>query len=174
MTSYAAFLRAINLGPTNKVSMPRLRALAEELGYGEVRTYINSGNLLFTATGTDLELTEALERAITVEFGLRIDVAVRTTDRLRALLRQNPFPDGDPSQVTVAFLTRPPAAEAEQRVAALATAEEPFVFIGSEVWVNYRQGQGTSKLSLQFAKAVGVSSTVRTVRTVSKVVDLFG
>lgn len=174
MTSYAAFLRAINLGPTNKVSMPRLRALAEELGYGEVRTYINSGNLLFTATGTDLELTEALERAITVEFGLRIDVAVRTTDRLRALLRQNPFPDGDPSQVTVAFLTGPPAAEAEQRVAALATTQESFVFSGSEVWVNYRQGLGTSKLALQFTKAVGVSATVRNLRTVAKVVDLFG
>ena len=173
MTRYVAFLRGVNLGPTNKVAMPRLRAMAEELGYREVRSYINSGNLLFRATGTDLELTEALEQAITAEFGLRIDVAVRTEAQLRTLLEQNPFPDGDPSRVTVAFLTRRPPPEAEQRVAALAGGQEPFVFAGLEVWVNYRQGQGNSKLAAQFAKAVGVSSTVRNLRTVTKVVELF-
>ena len=173
MTRYAAFLRAVNLGSTNKVAMPRLRAMAELLGYTGVRTYINSGNLLFSASGTDLEVTEALEQAISDEFDLRIDVAVRTEAQLRALLERNPFPDGEPSQVTVAFLTRPPPPEAEQRVAALAGDRDSFVFAGLEVWVNYTEGQGTSKLAAQFTKAVGVSSTVRTVRTVSKVVELF-
>lgn len=173
MTRYAAFLRAVNLGSTNKVAMPRLRAMAEGLGYTRVRTYINSGNLLFTASGTDLGVTQALEQAISDEFDLRIDVAVRTEAHLRALLERNPFPDGEPSQVTVAFLTRPPPTEAEQRVAALAGDRDAFVFSGLEVWVNYTQGQGTSKLAAQFTTAVGVSSTVRTVRTVTKVVELF-
>ena len=154
--------------------MPALRALAEGLGYAEVRTYINSGNLLFSAAGTDQEVALALEQAITDAFGLRIDVAVRTEDELRTLLANNPFPDGNPSQVTVAFLTRPPPPEAHQRVAALAVEDEPLVFSGREVWVNYRSGQGTSKLAAQFNRAVGVSSTVRTLRTVTKVADLFG
>jgi uncharacterized protein (DUF1697 family) len=174
VTRYAAFLRGINLGPTNKVSMPRLRAMAEAQGYTGVRTYINSGNLLFTAAGTDLELTEALQQAITGEFGLRIDVAVRTEAQLRTVVERNPFPDGDPSRVTVAFLTRTPPEDAQQRVAALATDSEPFVFAGLEVWVNYVEGQGTSKLAAQFSKAVGVSSTVRNLRTVTKVIELFG
>jgi uncharacterized protein (DUF1697 family) len=173
VTRYAAFLRAVNLGSVNKVAMPRLRAMAEGLGYAEVRTYINSGNLLFRASGTELELTTALEQAITDEFDLRIDVAVRTEAHLRALLDRNPFPDGEPSQVTVAFLTRPPSPEAEQQVARLAGDRDSFLFSGLEVWVNYTQGQGTSKLAAQFSKAVGVSSTVRTVRTVTKVVELF-
>ncbi|MET0692920.1 MAG: DUF1697 domain-containing protein [Propionibacteriaceae bacterium] len=173
MTRYAAFLRGVNLGPTNKVPMPRLRAMAEGLGYGEVRTYINSGNLLFTATGTDLELTEVLQQAIVEEFGLRVDVAVRTESQLRRLLTENPFPDGDPSRVTVAFLTGPPPADAAERLAALAKDEEPLVIRGLEVWVNYSQGLGTSKMAAQFSKAVGVSSTVRNVRTVSKVVAMF-
>lgn len=172
MTRYAAFLRAVNLGSTNKVAMPRLRSMAEALGYTGVRTYINSGNLLFSAAGTADELTQALEQAIRDEFDLRIDVAVRTEAQLRALLESNPFPDGEPSQVTVAFLTRPPPPEAEQRVGALAGDQEQVVFSGLEVWVNYTQGQGTSKLAAQFNKAVGVSSTVRTVRTVTKVVEL--
>lgn len=170
---YAAFLRGINLGPTNKIAMPRLRALAEGLGWSEVSTYINSGNLLFTADGTELDLVEMLERAITAEFGLRIDVAVRSEDHLRTLLAQNPWLDGNPSQVTVAFLTQPPPPEAAQRIAALAREQEPFVFSGSDVWVNYSQGLGTSKLAVQFSKAVGVSSTVRNIRTVTKVVGLF-
>jgi uncharacterized protein (DUF1697 family) len=174
MPSYAAFLRGINLGPTNKIAMPRLRALAEGLGWSEVRTYINSGNLLFTADGADRELARALERAIADELSLKIDVTVRTEDQLRTLLAQNPYHEGDPSRVTVAFLTGPPPAGAEQRVAALATDHEPFVFAGSEVWVHYGQGLGTSKLAVQFSKALGVSATVRNVRTVTKVVDLFG
>ncbi len=174
MTPSAAFLRPVNRGSTNKVAMPRLRAMAEALGYTEVRTYINSGNLLFSASGTDEELTRALEQGIAEEFDLRIDVAVRTEAQLRALLECNPWPDGEPSQVTVAFLTRPPPPEAEQRVAALAGDRDSFVFSGLEVWVNYTQGQGTSKLAAQFTKAVGVPSTVRTVRTVTKVVELFG
>jgi uncharacterized protein (DUF1697 family) len=174
VTRCAAFLRGINLGPTNKIAMPRLRALAEGLGWSEVLTYINSGNLVFTADGTDLELAEALEQAIAAELGLRIDVTVRTEDQLRTLLAHNPFPEGDPSRVTVAFLTGPPPAEAEQRVAALAADYEEFVFSGSEVWVHYAGGLGTSKLALQFSKAVGVSATVRNVRTVTKVVALLG
>jgi uncharacterized protein (DUF1697 family) len=174
VTRYAAFLRAINLGSTNKIAMPALRALAEGLGYSEVRTFINSGNLLFSAAGTDQAVAVALEQAITDAFGLRIDVAVRTEDELRTLLADNPFPDGDPSQVTVAFLTRTPPPEAQERVAALADDDEPFVFSGREVWVHYRGGQGTSKLAAQFNRAVGVSSTVRTLRTVTKVVDLLG
>ena len=174
MTRYAAFLRGINLGPVNKVAMPRLRAVAEGLGFTDVRTYINSGNLLFSTDRTAPEVTEALQQAILEEFGLRVDVAVRTEGQLRDLLAGNPFPDGDPSRVTVAFLVGQPVADAAERVAALGGPSAPFVFSGSDVWVHYLHGQADSKLAAQFSKAVGVSATVRTVRTVAKVVELFG
>jgi uncharacterized protein (DUF1697 family) len=99
---------------------------------------------------------------------------VRTEDELRTLLADNPFPDGNPSQVTVAFLTGPAPPGVQERIAALAGDGEPFMLSDREVWVNYTGGQGTSKLAAQFNRAVGVSSTVRTLRTVTKVVDLFG
>lgn len=170
MNRYAAFLRGVNLGSANKVAMPALRAMAEGLGYAEVRTYINSGNLLFTTTGDDVGLSEAIGQAIQQTFGRRIDVAVRSADELREILSGNPYPDGDPSQVTVAFLSGEPPPGAERRVAAI--AEEPFIIAGSEVWVHYTHGQAGSKLAAQFSRVIGVSATVRNVRTVAKVVDL--
>jgi uncharacterized protein (DUF1697 family) len=171
---YAAFLRGINVGRGNRVAMAELRALAERLGYTEVRSHINSGNLVLTAAASERELTEALQQGITDAFGIRVDVAVRTADRLREVLAGNPFPDGDPSRVTVAFLTRTAPAGVEDRLAALAGPAEPFVVSGLEIWVQYDEGQASSRLAAQWHKAVGVSSTVRNVRTVGKVVDLLG
>ena len=172
MTSYAAFLRGINLGPTNKIAMPRLRQIAESLGYGEVKTHINSGNLLFASDKPAETVEKEVRDAIREELGLSIDVAVRTQDELGQVLAANPYPDGDPSRVTVAFLTGPPASDAKERVAALARDHEPFAFGEREVYVNYTEGQANSKLAEQFSKVVGVSSTVRNLNTVTKVLAM--
>ena len=86
MTAYAAFLRGINLGPSNKVAMPALRTLAEGLGYGDVGTYINSGNLVFTSRKRPGTLITELQNALATELGLKIDVAVRTRARLESIL----------------------------------------------------------------------------------------
>lgn len=173
VTSYAAFLRGINLGPTNKVPMPKLRETAERLGYTHVRTYINSGNLLFGSDKRPATLERELAEAIRKDFGLSIDVVVRTKAQLEQILAANPYPDGDPSQVTVAFLVKEPRGDAAERLAAFAQPHEPFTIAGRDVYVHYGQGLGTSKLAEQFSKIIGVSSTVRNVRTVGKVVELF-
>lgn len=170
MTSYAALLRGVNLGGSNKVAMPTLRALAEKLGYGEVRTYINSGNLTFTSRKRPTTLVTELQAALATELGLRIDVAVRTRVQLTDVLAANPYPDGDPSRVTVAFLTAGVAEDSETRVAALQKTEE-VTFAADEVYVHYPDGIGTSKLAVQLSKALGVSCTVRNVRTVAAVLE---
>ena len=172
MPRYVAFLRGINLGSTNKVSMPRLREVAEGLGYTDVVTYINSGNLILTATDPAATIEERLHRAIADELGPEVDVAVRTPARLATIVAENPFPDGDPTYVTVAFLTRAAPALAKRRVAEVATESEAYVFSGQEVYVHYPQGQGRSKLAARFSDLVGVSATVRNLRTVTKVLDL--
>jgi uncharacterized protein (DUF1697 family) len=166
---YVAFLRGINLGPTNKISMPELRKLAEDLGYTDVTTYINSGNLIFVSTTKAADLEREISAAIDKRFGSRIDVAVRTPAQLKRIVDHNPFPDGSPSQVTVAFLTKPAPAEAKEKVAAIATDAEPFTFAGSEVYVHYTNGMGRSKLAEKFSSIIGVSSTVRNLNTVAKV-----
>jgi uncharacterized protein (DUF1697 family) len=172
MTTYAAFLRGINLGSTNKISMPELRDMAEELGYEDVATYINSGNLILRTSKQAAAVERELAKAIAARFGYRVDVAVRTLAQLEKIIAENPYPDGNPSQVTVAFLTKAAPAQAKEKVAAIAADHEPFHFAGKNVYVNYGQGLGRSKLAERFSSIVGVSSTVRTLRTVEKVVGL--
>jgi uncharacterized protein (DUF1697 family) len=89
-------------------------------------------------------------------------------------LTENPYPDANPSQVTVAFLTKAPPDDAKDKVAAIAEDYEPFTFAGQQVYVNYSQGMGRSKLAEKFSAIIGVSSTVRNIRTVEKVVALSG
>ena len=172
MPRYVAFLRGINLGSTNKISMPRLREITEGLGYTDVVTYINSGNLILTGTDPAATIEQRLAKAIADELGLKIDVAVRTPARLATIVAENPFSDGDPTYVTVAFLTKAAPAEAKRKLAEVATEKEPYVFSGQEVYVHYTEGQGRSKLSGRFADIIGVSATVRNLRTVTKVLDL--
>ena len=172
MTTYVALLRGINVGTAKRVPMPELRKLASELGYRDVRTHINSGNLILTSDEPAEAVRRRLEEGIEQTFGLHADVVVRTAGELAAVLAANPFPDGDPSRVTVAFLAGPPADAAEAGVAALATEDEPFLFAGQEVYVHYGHGQADSVLAAKFAGLLGVSATVRNLRTVTKLVDL--
>jgi uncharacterized protein (DUF1697 family) len=174
VATYLAFLRGVNLGPTNKISMPELRAMAEDLGYTDVATYINSGNLIISSPKTAAAVEREIAKAIKDSFERPIDVAVRTPAQLKKILAENPYPDGNPSQVTVAFLTKTPAADAKEKVAAVAKDYEPFTFSGQQVYVNYSKGIGRSKLAEKFSDIIGVSSTVRNIRTVEKVLALCG
>ena len=146
--------------------------MAEDIGYEGVATYINSGNLILRSSKQAATVEREMARAITDRFGHRVDVAVRTLAQLEKVLAENPFPDGSPSQVTVAFLTKAAPAQAKQKLAAIAADYERFHFAGKNVYVHYAQGLGRSKLAEKFSSIVGVSSTVRTIRTVEKVIGL--
>ncbi|HVI35721.1 MAG TPA: DUF1697 domain-containing protein [Gaiellales bacterium] len=172
MTIYVALLRGINVGTAKRVAMPALRELASALGYGNVRSHINSGNLILTTDEPAEEVRRALEQGIEQRFGLHADVVVRTADRLAEVLRDNPYPDGDPSRVTIAFLAGPAPDGVQGRLAALAADDEPFVVRPLEVYVEYGHGQATSALAPKFAAVLGVSATVRNLRTVTALVDL--
>lgn len=174
MTRYVALLRGINVGTAKRVAMATLRTTAADLGYTEVATHLNSGNLLLTTDEDAAAVCRRLEEAIEQTFGLRSDVVVRTAAQLSDALAANPFPDGDPSRVTIAFLAEPAAAGTAERLAALASEDEPFVISDHEVYVHYGHGQGDSRLAAKFAGTVGVSATVRNLRTVTKLVELAG
>ena len=97
---------------------------------------------------------------------------MRTPAQLKKLLADNPYPDGNPSQVTIAFLTKAAPATGKDKVAAIATDAEPFTFAGQDVYVHYSNGLGNSKLAEKFSAIIGVSSTVRNINTVTKIVAL--
>jgi uncharacterized protein (DUF1697 family) len=172
MTTYAAFLRGINVGGAKKVPMADLRALAQDLGFSGVATYINSGNLIFASPKKPTTLEKELAAATKERFGFGVDVCVRSRAQLERILRANPFPDGDPSKVTIAFLASAAPAGTVDKLAAVAAEHEPFVVAGTEVYVHYGQGLGKSELAERFGKLVGVSTTVRNVRTVEKVLGM--
>ncbi|MGI3783842.1 MAG: DUF1697 domain-containing protein [Janthinobacterium lividum] len=170
MTTYVAFLRGVNLGPRRKVSMARLAELGRELGYGDVWTWVNSGNLVLTAEKPAAEVEREVAGALEREYETQVDVTVRAAGELTDLLERNPFPEGSPSQVTVAFLTGAAPEGAVDRIAAVASAAEPFVVAGREVWVHYGDGIADSRLATGFIRIVGVSATTRTVGTVTRIV----
>ena len=150
--------------------MSQLRELAQELGYCEVWTYLNSGNLVFASDRGVAAVGHELEDALERQFQTRIDVAVRSADRLRELVTENPFPEAPANRVTVALLTGSARADATERIARTAKASEPFVVGEQEVWVHYGQGIADSRLAAQFSRIVGVSATVRNVGTLTKLV----
>jgi uncharacterized protein (DUF1697 family) len=172
MTTHVVLLRGINVGTAKRVSMPDLRAMATNLGYTDVATHINSGNLLLTTEEETETVCRRVEQGIEKTFELHADVVVRTVEQLAAVLAANPFPDGDPAQVTIAFLAEPPAPDAGQRIAALAADDEPYLLAGEEVYVHYGHGQADSKLAAKFAATLGVSATVRNLRTTTKLLSL--
>lgn len=172
MSTHVALLRGINVGTAKRVAMPALRELATRLGYADVATHINSGNLLLSTDEDAATLRRRLEQGIEEGFGLHADVVVRTTAQLAAALAACPFPDEDPSRVAIAFLAGPAPADLAERLAAVAAEDEPVVVEGLEVHVHYGHGQADSRLALAFAGRLGVPATVRNLRTVTKLVGL--
>jgi len=165
MTTYAALLRAVNVGGTS-LAMAELRRLCEELGYADVQTYIQSGNVVFETRASEGEVVAALAAALEQHLGKPVGVVVRTGDELAAALGRNPFRDEPGNRVVVIFL--PVAAPPEALDGVEAPGGERVVVDGREVFVHYPDGQGHSKLRLPFAKA----GTARNVNTVSRLVGL--
>ena len=109
MTNYVALLRAVNVGGTGKLAMTDLRAMADAIGWANVRTYIASGNLMFEAAASETEVKAALEVRLAAYTGKRVPVLVRTGQELAAIVAANPFPDAHGSRHMVFFMDMPPA-----------------------------------------------------------------
>jgi uncharacterized protein (DUF1697 family) len=161
MTTYVALLRAVNVGGTGKLPMKDLAELCEGLGFVNVRTYIQSGNVVFGSRLTEKSVRKKLEAALTETLGKHADVVVRTGAELKAVLKGNPFPDAEPARVGVFLMADTVGKELMDRIVA-PTGEQ--VGAGKrEVYIYFPNGMGKSKLKIP--KAVG---TVRNINTVGK------
>jgi uncharacterized protein (DUF1697 family) len=172
MTVFAALLRAINVGGTGNLKMADLKALCEEIGFGDVRTLLQSGNVVFTAKGTDKAVANMLADAIEKGHGFRPAIAVRTAAEIADAIKENPFKaetKKDPRFV-VGFLAGSPAAGAAARIAAVKGDNgERLSLSGHELYVHYPEGQGRSKVTnAVLERALGVAVTVRNWNTVTK------
>ncbi len=173
---YLALLRGINLAGKNRVPMKELRAIFEDLGHQNVRTYLQSGNVVFeSGSPAPNELTGGIEDAMFESFGLKIPIIIRTQRELRRVAIGNPFPTegGTPSALHVVFLVGRASSKAAKALDPDRSPGDEFRVKGSEIYLQLSNGVARSKLSIDyFEKALGARATMRNWNTVTNLVRL--
>jgi uncharacterized protein (DUF1697 family) len=173
---YVGLIRGINVGGKNKVSMADLRASMVSLGYTDVATYIQSGNVVFTSPrGDGTVVARAIERKIEEDTGLNVSVVVLSRDQLAAVIEQNPFPDAAerPTELHVNFLSAPPDEEAFNAIDPHQFAPDEYRLGKRVMYLRCPNGVGRSKLaSYPWERRLGVRATSRNWNTVTKLLSM--
>jgi uncharacterized protein (DUF1697 family) len=175
---FVALLRGINVGGHNKIPMAELRDLCSEIGLAEVRTYIQSGNVVFASAAAPADVESTMERAILERFGLSIPIIIRSAREWATYIGDNPFLDDverEPKLVMLALGKRPPALDAVSRLSERAANGERVVQCGGALWIHFPEGSGLSKLTPGLLdRVVGSPVTTRNWLTVLKLGELLG
>lgn len=175
MPTWVALLRAINLGSRNKVSMPALRTALTEAGFTDVRTYVQSGNVVLGCELTDAAGVGSAVRKVVAEVsGVDTPVVVRRGAELAEVLAWNPFPEAaaaQPHLVQVVHLTGLPDPAAVEAVLATDVAPDAVAYRGLEVVIAYAAGSRNSRTGSALRK-LKVDGTARNWRTLTALVEL--
>jgi uncharacterized protein (DUF1697 family) len=175
MPTWVALLRAVNLGAHNKVSMPALRTALADAGFTEVKTYVNSGNVVLDSPSRSAaKVGRQVHDVIVEQFGVDTPVVMRTGAQLARVLDWNPFPDaaaGHPHLVAVLHLSGEPAAEAVQTLLAEDYAPVRVAHRGEEVVVDWHERSGRPQVDRALTQR-GVDATARNWRTLSALVAM--
>jgi uncharacterized protein (DUF1697 family) len=172
-----ALLRGINIGPRNRIAMPELRALLEEVGFADVETYVQSGNVVLSTKLRPATVEQRIETAIAERLGLGIAVVARTRDELAAVVARNPLGKvaTDPRRYQVSFLDAEPAPEVVERLDALRAGPERLAVHGREIYAWHPAGVARSKLWAALAdRRLARKATARNWTTVTALLELAG
>ena len=175
MPRQVALLRGINLGARNRVSMPELRELLEGLGHEDVKTLLQSGNVVLTSDETGEQLEQALEQAIAKDLGVESRVVVRTVNEIEVVVERDPFGGvaDDPKRYQVSFLSAPPEAAVVRALEDADVAPEQVLVSGREIYAWHPGGiQRSPLVKLLTDKKLGVTATARNWNTVTKLLEL--
>jgi uncharacterized protein (DUF1697 family) len=172
MTTLVSMIRGINVGGSRPLKMDRLRALHEGLGFRNVRSYLQSGNVVFDAAIADVDRHgEALERRILRDCGYEVAVGVRTAGAMTAALAGNPFLSRkgvDPKFLHATFLVRPGGSPSLEGVALPLAKGEGAVLVGDIVYVYCPLGYGNTRINNTFfERKLSASATTRNWQTVT-------
>jgi uncharacterized protein (DUF1697 family) len=179
-TTYAALLRGINVGGHRKVPMAELRSLLSDLGHRDVRTYLQSGNAVFTTDDdapAEEELTTAVEDAIEKRFGFRVDCLVRDAEYLAAVVDACPFPAAEleGKQLHVMYFSEPVGPERFAALDQAAFLPEEFRLGDRALYLYAPEGLGKSKLGEALNRPAlfkGIVATSRNWNTVVKLAEM--
>ncbi|GIN40715.1 DUF1697 domain-containing protein [Heyndrickxia oleronia] len=181
MTVFIALLRGINVGGKNKIKMAELREMFEKLGYIPVKTYIQSGNILFQSNEGEDELRKKIEHQIEEEFGISINVILRTASEMEQIIQNCPFSEEALSQAKeaapdvetlyVTLLLEAPNPENVELLEEYQSERDQFKVIGREVFLLYHHSVRDSKLATNLHK-LNVPATTRNWKTINKLVTM--
>ena len=188
-TAWVALLRGVNVGGNARIRMADLCEIVASLGHGDVATYIQSGNVVFTADAAgdaasddaasdepapDARLATGIHDALIARLGLDVDVMVRSRDDLQRTVADVPFDVADPKRLIVAFLSRPPSPEAIRSLAAVEAGPEQFRVAGLVAYLDLPNGVGRSILAPLIERRLEVRATARNLRTVQTLLTMMG
>ena len=166
MTAYVALLRAVNVGGTGKLPMTELKAMCEAAGFDQVRTYIASGNVVFTSDLPEDRVRAAIEAPLEAYAGKSIGVLVRTAAEMADTLARNPFADKPGNRTVALFVDGPLPPDALD--AARNVKDEQIRLGKREIYIFYADGMADSRLVIPAAKA----GTARNMNTVAKLAEM--
>ena len=177
MTVYIAFLRGINVGGRRVVKMEPLRAIMESLRFQNVKTYIQSGNVLFEAEEHQPDLLRlSIESKLEQELGFSVPTIVRTRADLEQVVIENPFPvttELEQATLYITFLERAPEEQALAKLNSYRNDADEFRVAGCEVYLRCVTGYGTTVFSNNFFESMlEVPATTRNWKTVNKMLSL--
>ena len=175
MHTYITLLRGINVGGHNKLPMKELRTLLTNLGLQNVQTYIASGNVVFQAEVRDTaELATKISAAINGQFGFEPRILILTEEEMVAAVQANPYPEAEPEPKTLHlyFLADDPKTPNLDALTTLRKENERFQLIGRVFYLHAPDGIGRSKIAEKAERHLGVPTTARNWRTVSKILTM--
>ncbi len=177
MTTYISMLRGINLGPHNRIKMEFLRTSLATIGLDQIRTYVQSGNAVFSCADVPTaKLSEKIERQILKDFGLTVSVISLTADEMKSTIQKNPFVKQsgiDCSKMHVTFLAENPAPSAIKKLEALVAGADQFRYSARAVYLYCPGGYGETKLSNNaFEKLLLVRATTRNWKSVNNLYQM--
>ena len=166
MNRFVALLRAVNVGGTGKLPMSDLVTICHDAGFEAIKTYIASGNVVFSTTLDAISAGNALEAGVAAYAGKPVGIFIRDADQMREILLQNPFADRPPNSTTTVFLDHNP----DQAMLTQITGhkDEELALGAREIYVHYPSGMGQSKLKIIGAQ----SGTARNMNTVAKLTQM--
>lgn len=175
MARHVVLLRGINIGSRNRIAMPALREALAQAGFTEVRTYLQSGNVVVESRAKPETVRKKVEQLIEERFGLVIAVVVRTRAELAAVVKRNPHAKvaTNPKAYQVTFLEKKLAAKTVRELEQAAAPDERVVVSGREVYAWHPQAIARSKLWSKLAgQGLGVVATSRNWTTVEALLEL--
>lgn len=175
MTRWIVLFRGINVGGRGLLPMKELVAVLKDQGYADVRTYIQSGNVVLRSRESRPERVSArIAKAVSESHGFRPAVLTLGADDMRQAAEANPFPkaQNDPKSLHLFFLAESPKRPDLGALEALKSATESFALADKVLYLHAPDGIARSKLAARAERLLGVDATARNWRTVTKVLEL--